>query len=399
MPISNELLLKQMSAIQKAGNNVTLRDDNARAFILDAIASSATLQKLYTYFANSGVGTIDKLGIKKRTLKTHQGINTKPDGTDLVEEDSVAFKLVSLYLDTWIENSNTFYTARTRGQDVRQALLSLMQAQYAADLQDLAFNGDESSSDPFLKQNDGYIKMAKNDAAIKHSYKKMPVIQTLTKITGEFEDKYINGIFKWVMSRATNLVYVAEIQNRSTNLGDSTIVGGVLTHLAGYDVEIVDGMENNVILFTPLENLTVVAGLNVTLTTAAADSAAVAKQATYHFMLNDNDFVIRENKMIAYIDGKGTEEDPGVIVIPDSISIVEGDVTIAVEGTKQLTAAILPDDASNKSAAFKVADKAIATVSASGMLKGVAEGTTSVTVSTSNGKSSSIKVTVTPKQK
>ncbi|CCO11580.2 bacterial Ig-like domain family protein [Carnobacterium maltaromaticum LMA28] len=395
MPISNELLVKQMTAIQKAGNNVTLRDDNARAFVLDVVASSATLQKLYTYFAMSGTGTIDKLGIKRRTLKTHKGVNTNPDGTDIKEEDEVPFSLVALYMDTWIENSNTFYTARTRGQDVRQALLSLMQSQYSADLQDLAFNGDESSTDKFIKQNDGFIKLAKNDAVIKHSYKNMPVIQTLTKITGEFEDKYINGTYKWIMSRATNLIYVAEIQNRPTNLGDSTILGGVLTHMAGYDVEIVDGMENNVILFTPLENLTIVAGLNVTLTTAASDSASVAKQATYHFMLNDNDFIIRENKMIAYIDGKGTKDDPGVIVLPDSVSIAGGDVSLAVGATKQLNASILPDDTTSKNVSFKSNDKAIATVTAGGLVKGVADGETSVTVSTVNGKTASVKVTIT----
>lgn len=399
MPMTNEFLLKQMVAIQKTGNNVTLRDDNARAFVLDAIASSATMQKLYTHFASSGTGSIDKLGVKRRTMKTHKGIKTEPGGTDVAEEDSVPFRLTPFYLDAWIENSNTFYTARMRGQDVRQALLSLIQSQYAADLQDLAFNGDTSSSEEFLKQEDGFIKIAKNDATITHSYKQLPIIQTLTKITGEFEDKYINGSYKWFMSRASNLQYVAEIQNRPTNLGDSTITGGVLTEIAGYNVEIVDGMENNVILFTPYENLAVVSGINVGITTAASDSSSVAKQATYHFMKNDNDFVIRENKMIAYIDGKGTEEDPGVIVIPDSVSIVEGDITIAAESTQQLTAAILPDDATNKSASFKVADKDIATVTANGLVKGIAEGVTSVTVSTSNGKTNSVKVTVTPKIK
>lgn len=305
MTISNGVLLKQMAAIQKAGNNVTLRDDNARAFVLDAIASSATLAKLHTYFALSGTGTIDKLGVKKRTLKKHKGTQTEPTGTDIAEEDEVPFNLVPVYMDTWIENSNTFYTARTRGQDVRQALLSLMQQQYSADLQDLAFNGDESSTNAFLKLNDGFTKQAKTKAVAKKIAAKLPTIQELTMFTGEFEDKYINGTFKWIMSRATNLHYVAEVQNRPTNLGDTTIVGGILTNIAGYSVEVVDGMENDVILFTPLENLTVVAGLNVTLTTAAQDSVAVAKQSTYHFLMNDNDFVIREVKMLGYIEATG----------------------------------------------------------------------------------------------
>lgn len=303
--LSNETLIKQLNAITKAGNNVTLRDDNARQFILDTVASSTTLAKLGSYFAKSGAGSIDKLGVKKRTLKLHQGINTKPDGTNIAEESSVPFRLVAVYMDTWIENSNTFYTARTRGQDVRQALLTLMQQQYAADLQDLSFNGDESSTDAFLKLNDGFIKQAKETAKGKHiGLDTLPTIQELTGFTADIADKDINSTFKWVMSRATNLHYVAEVQNRQTNLGDTTIVGGVLTNIAGYDVEVVDNYPRNVILFTPMENLTVVHGLNVTLTTASQDYAAVAKQATYHFLLDDKDFVIRNTDMLVYIDVK-----------------------------------------------------------------------------------------------
>ncbi len=298
---NTELLEKQFQAITKAGNNVTLRDDNARAFVIDMVSSQATLAKLPPYFAKSGTGSIDKLGVKRRTLKQHQGTATQPTGTDIKEEGTVPFTLSSLYLDTWIENSNTFYTARTRGQDVRQALLALMQGQFAADLQDLAFNGDTASEDTFLKLKDGFIKKAKVSAVAKLEAATLPTIQELTALTGEFEDKYINGTYKWFMSRATNLHYVAEVQNRETNLGDTTIVSGVLSNIAGYAVEVVDNMTSDVILFTPYENLTPVLGLDVTLTTAAQDSTSVAKQATYHFMLTDADYVIREVKMLGYV--------------------------------------------------------------------------------------------------
>lgn len=314
MTMTNEMILKQFQEVTKAGNDVTLRADNARAFLLDAIGNANTLAKLYHHFAKSGTGSIDKLGVKSRQLKTHKGTNTTPDGTDLKTEEEVSFTLVDLYLDMWISNSNVFYTAATRGQDVRQALLSLMQQQFAVDVQDLAFNGDAASADVFLKQKDGFIKKAKANAAVKHSYTKLPRIQTLTKITGELESKYVNSTFKWQMSRATNLNYVAEVQNRQTNLGDATIVNGVVTHISGYEVEIVDNMTNGVIIFTPYENLAVVLGYEVRLATAAQDSASVAKQATYHFMSESVDFVIRENKAIAYIDANGAEvEDEEVV--------------------------------------------------------------------------------------
>ena len=299
--LSNEALMKQMSAIQKAGNDVTLRDDNARAFFLDAVATAGTIGKLYKHFAKSGTGSLDKLGVKKRTLKLHQGINTPDTGTDIAEEGTVPFTLVPVYMDTWISNSNTFYTARTRGQDVRQALLSLMQQQFAADLQDLAFNGDSDSTDAFVKLNDGYIKLAKNSAVVKKESAALPTIQELTAATAEIEPKYLRqGTFKFFMSQTTATNYVVELQNRNTPLGDAVLVDGALRNIGGFGVEVVESMANDVILFTPYENLAVVSGLSVTLTTAAQDSRAVAKQATYHFMLDDVDFVIREPKALGY---------------------------------------------------------------------------------------------------
>ena len=307
--MDNQTLIKQMHTIQKAGNNVTLRDDNARAFVLDQIAQAGTLPKLGAYFALSGTGSIDSLGVKSRTLKQHQGAATKPDGTDIAEEGSVPFTLVAMYLDTWIENSNTFYTARTRGQDVRQALLTLMQQQYAADTQDLAFNGDQASDDAFLKLNDGFIKQAKgagDGAAFSVlDTDKLPTIQELTTYSAQVEPRYLRaGQYKWFMSQATATHYVVELQNRDTALGDAELVDGTLKNIGGYAVEVVENMDNDVILFTTYENLTVVYGLNVTLTTAAQDSVAVAKQATYHFMLEDLDFIIRNVKMLGVVTVK-----------------------------------------------------------------------------------------------
>lgn len=375
MPITNEELMKQMGAIQKAGNNVTLVADNARAFVMDAVSSSATLAKLFVYFAKSGTGQIDKLGVKRRTLKEHKGTATTATGTTIAEESDVPFTLKAVYLDTWIENSNTFYTARTRGQDVRAALLSLMQEQYAADLQDLAFNGDEASSDGFLALNDGYIKQAKTLAVVNYgSLSALPTIPELTAYTGEFEDKYVNGTFSWIMSRATGLHYVAAIQNRQTNLGDATIINGQLSNIAGYNVEIVDNMQNNVILFTPLQNLTVVSGLNVTLQTASQSETAIAKQSTYHFMLTDNDFVIREKNMLGYFAlGDGD-------VTPDpEVKLSQKTMALTVGTDKSLNATTVPSDAT---VTWTSSDDSIATVDSDGKVTGVAIGTATITAET-----------------
>jgi len=68
----------------------------------------------------------------------------------------------------------------------------------------------------------------------------------------------------------------------------------------------------------------------------------------------------------------------GVQISPTSVSV-------AVGGTSQLTATVLPSDASNKKVFWSSDNTAIATVNDSGLVKGVTKGTTKVKVTTQDG--------------
>lgn len=71
-------------------------------------------------------------------------------------------------------------------------------------------------------------------------------------------------------------------------------------------------------------------------------------------------------------------------------------VSLAVGGTQKLTATVAPDDAENKSVTFTSSDTAIATVTpVQGTVTGVAQGTATITATTSNGKTATCDVTVT----
>ncbi len=94
---TTEMLQKQMAALQKA-NNVTLPKDDGRAFMKDVVALRAIhSNKLFFNPAKSPLGAIDMLGVKKRQLRLHQGLNTTPDGADHVIERTVPFALAPVY--------------------------------------------------------------------------------------------------------------------------------------------------------------------------------------------------------------------------------------------------------------------------------------------------------------
>ena len=299
---NTELLQKQMQDLQKA-NDVTLPPDEGRAFMRDVVGSAATLQKLYFYDAKSPVGKIEALGVKKRRMRLHQGLDTVPTGTDHVTERPVPFALVPVMTDAWFKNDNVYYTARMRGQNVEDIIAGMIQDQFAADMQDLAFNGDEDSADTFLEMNDGFLKQARTNAdTIKHDVAAAITVSDLQKVPTKVAREQLRaGKFVWVMGAGTHAALQAEVLQRETQLGDAVLVEGELRKLHGYDIEIVDHIEEDKVLFTPLENLTVVTGFDVTYRRTGEGPEAVAKQGTYHFVLSSADFVIRTPKALVYI--------------------------------------------------------------------------------------------------
>ena len=68
-----------------------------------------------------------------------------------------------------------------------------------------------------------------------------------------------------------------------------------------------------------------------------------------------------------------------------SVSLDNTDIYIIVGNTEQLTATVLPDNASDKSVTWSSSDETVATVSSAGLVTAVAEGIATITVTTKDG--------------
>lgn len=83
-------------------------------------------------------------------------------------------------------------------------------------------------------------------------------------------------------------------------------------------------------------------------------------------------------------------------VTPTSVTLNKTTLTLEVGGTETLTATVLPADAEDKTINFTSSDTAIATVTpVQGKVTAVAAGTSTITVTTSNGLTATCEVTVT----
>ncbi|MEI6602923.1 MAG: Ig-like domain-containing protein, partial [Clostridia bacterium] len=82
------------------------------------------------------------------------------------------------------------------------------------------------------------------------------------------------------------------------------------------------------------------------------------------------------------------------IIQVTSVTISATSATIKVNQSKQLTATVLPSNASDKAVIWKSSNTKIATISQTGKVTARFPGTTTITVTTKNGKKATCKVTV-----
>lgn len=298
--MENQALLKQMDAITK-NQNIALPADDARQFMNDMVSRASTLPKLGKHFAKSDVGQIDALDIAPRKTKLHQGLATAVDITDKVTSRAVEFVVRNLYLDLWLERDTIYYTAQSRGQDIDQAVAQMLQQRFAADVQDLAFNGDEAGSG-FIAMNDGFLKLAKGAATGARKISGDVTMAKLAELVGSIPaDQIAVGDYKFILGRASYLKLQAEVANRETAAGDAALINGTLTAAHGFGFEVVDHITTDEVIFTPLENLVTVLGRQVSLNRVAEGVEPTIKQAIMYFLLSGVDFVIRTPQAVAYL--------------------------------------------------------------------------------------------------
>ncbi len=97
------------------------------------------------------------------------------------------------------------------------------------------------------------------------------------------------------------------------------------------------------------------------------------------------------------INGKSASVDITVeplVILPESVSLEIEPEEIPVGSAAAAKAKILPEDATEKTVTFKSENEDIATVNSEGVIIGISPGTATITVTTSNDKSASAKVTV-----
>lgn len=283
--------------------NVPLPQAAAEAFLRDTINKATVLPKLNPYYKKAPAGNIDTLSVGKRKLR-EASKNDTPTGVGSIAPGQIPYAVKKVKWDEWIQNDDVWYAIASRGQNVGEVIYSMIQEQFGNDLQDLIFNGDTTSADPFVKIIDGFVKKAKASANKTDLAANDVTIQAFVDHVAVLPDKFkTRNDIAWFITQKTHDKLMSLLTTRQTNLGDAVLVDGKVSKLAGYEVEIVQEMQSGFAMLTPRENLKPVFTRELRYNRTAQGATAAAKDATYHILFAYLDCVIREVDAVAWMTG------------------------------------------------------------------------------------------------
>ncbi len=259
-----ELLSKSVIATATGGQLTT---EQAEKFIDTVVAQDLFLQKIQTVTMSSKTYQLNTVGVASRIMRK------ATEGTDPGFTQSVIITPKSLISQEVIlpyDITFSFLEENIQKENAEDLINNVFAKAFRNDLLDLAFNGDEASTDPFLQINDGYLKIAGADTSI-HSFT-IPAAPTYKTVFKEMlallpnKWKYNPSELCFLVSPDVEETYRSELSNRNTALGDSMVTDFRSAQYNGIDIQPVPflpGGESAKVMLTKYQNLAVGLGRDI----------------------------------------------------------------------------------------------------------------------------------------
>ncbi len=261
--MSNRSIISKAAAdTGSLGTGGKMNAEQANQFITFMQDYSSILKKINFIKMSKTTRDLDSLEVNKRALRRQlENADNPVTGEVTHKRRTLSAQGVIMPYDVTFQ----YMKENIEGKYVNTTLAKLFAGQFANDTVELAFIGDETSSDDFTKINDGWIKIAKNDA-------------DTHKFDTEGSTDYLNTVFpgllaamptkyyslyteedkskiKILCSPTVNRKYKQQLQARNTALGDALITGGKNVSYDGFEIVPVAFIPDNTQIVTPYENL------------------------------------------------------------------------------------------------------------------------------------------------
>lgn len=213
-----------------------LNPNQSEKFIRGILDQQTLLKSCRQVIITGESKKIEKIGFGQRIMRpgTENTALTKdqyskPDfgKVELLTKEAIAEVRISY--DT-LENN-------IEGQGLKNTIIQMIQQRVALDLEELAINGDKSSSDPYLAMLDGWLKKA--DAHIVDAAGGKPSVELWRGLIGAVPAKYRRNPADWRIftSHDIDLNWKTAIASRNTVAGDRFLLQNTNASALGYEVQ------------------------------------------------------------------------------------------------------------------------------------------------------------------
>lgn len=275
-----------------------LNAEQAKKFIVQTFEKTVLGNLIRHEQRTATSGEIDKIGIDKRILRA------KTEGTD--DNYRAKANLSKIQYNTtpvrlpWEINEESL-RQNIEGQNFESIVTDLMTTQLGLDREDLLMNGDAavapgSDDYDFLKVNDGWYKLLKNNAftdnrtSVGSGAMSIAVFyDALRKIPNKFN----NGNLRWLMSPARAQKWEEYLLNLMVTAGGG-VTDSVLKQPAGIPIVRVPSMPNDSIVLTDPKNLIAVDTYNVIIRKTTEGREAVMQDKRFYVVHFDFDAIVEE---------------------------------------------------------------------------------------------------------
>jgi hypothetical protein len=279
--------------------------------------STEFLRRVYDTTAFSGAqrnetrrsptGTIQKMGIGGRILrKKTAGVD---DATLIKPEFGEVEYVAKRYrADTEIEEE--VFEDNIEGQGFEDHWINEITGQIGRDLEDLHFNGDETSADPFVNLNNGWLKLISAGGSGAHRVNGATIdVGAVTKNTffgalDAMPAKFkTGGSLKFVGNPSIFSDYLEYLTNRASAAGDAALTAGDVTLPKGVGKIEVPSMPADRLLLVNPKNFIVVTRRTIRYRKTTEGRQAIRQDKRFYAWFLETDPIVEE--MDAVVDVYG----------------------------------------------------------------------------------------------
>ncbi len=303
MSLSNAELLRKIDTGSLAGGGL-LNPEQSREFLRMVFEATPFGQLHRKETRKVKTGEVDKIAIGGRLLR--KKVENTDDGYRAgIATSKVPYATVAVRLP-WEITEETL-RENIEGQGFEDTVMQMMTTQLGIDLEDLHFNGDTASADPFVSINDGWLKLIRTgagahvvDCAADADFGKATFFKGLNALPNKYRGQNV----RWMMSPTRRVKWLEYLTGRATSAGDAALVGAgdQVNRPLGYATVEIPALPDDVILLGDPRNFIVVNTYDILIRKTTEGREAVMQDKRLYVVHFDDDPIIQELDSVVMLD-------------------------------------------------------------------------------------------------